>query len=73
LQQLKALIRIIGSPTIRTLVTDADVLKVPPSQIVQQMEVDLAKGRKQQKKAGAAPSSKEPPPRGRKPTDGRSL
>ncbi len=62
----------VRSPTIRTLVKVAEVLKVPPSQIVQQMEVDLAKERKQQKKAVAKPSSVEQPARGRKPSGGRS-
>ena len=62
----------VRSPTIRTLVKVAEVLKVPPSQIVQQMEVDLAKERKEQKKAAAKPSSIEHPARGRKPSGGRS-
>ena len=62
----------VRSPTIRTLVKVAEVLKVPPSQIVQQMEVDLAKERKQQKKAAAKSTSVEQPARGRKPSGGRS-
>jgi transcriptional regulator with XRE-family HTH domain len=60
----------VRSPTIRTLVKVAEVLRVPPSQIVQAMEAHLAKGRKPQKKAAAEASSKEPPARGRKPSGG---
>jgi len=45
------------SPTIRTVVKLADVLDVKPSEIVQRMEVHLAKGRKGEKKTPVEGSS----------------
>jgi transcriptional regulator with XRE-family HTH domain len=45
----------VRNPTIRALVKVAEVLKVPPAQIVQAMEGHLARERKHQNKTAARP------------------
>ena len=40
----------VRSPTVRTVVKLAEVLKVKPSEMVQRMETFLAKGRRERKK-----------------------